>query len=84
MYHLCVDENCFPCVKHISAAANKKICRPIFYKHKLNLGVPVPVNTVQVKEPYILIIISKGIFLTAVTYGFTKSFVSDDLCVAVV
>ena len=44
----------------------------------------VPVNTVQVKEPYILIIISKGIFLTAVTYGFTKSFVSDDLCVAVV
>ena len=71
-------------VKHISAAAHKKICRPIFYKHKLNLGVPVPVNTVQVKEPYILIIISKGIFLTAVTYGFTKSFVSDDLCVAVV
>ena len=54
---------------------------PTLHIHKFQFCMPMPVNTVKVKLPHILIIKCKRVFCTAMTYGFSIIFISLYECI---
>ena len=50
----------------------------MLYLNKFDLWLPVPVDTVKIEIPDVLIIVTERIFFAAVTCSFTKGFVRCD------
>lgn len=75
VYHLRVYKDSIAGAENIPVSAHQKISHALLYINKFDLRVPVPVDTVKVEIPDVLIIVAEGIFFAAVTCSFTQGFI---------